>query len=304
MRQSCECGRRDGEAAKVVVILNVAEVTRSGQSREHGGSMKFSWRRGLGFLALVGLLIGAETAAAQSAASREYMEASSPLKKGGVVVTRTAPGQQVETVIYRETPSLVRTIAVVERPIETQGTPPQVAATQPGSDVSVAPPPDLYPYPQPIPSLNQGIFPSVMQVPSLGYSGTTAQRPSWFGQPTQRPGWFANRNSPQFNNPAQFNNTPQFTGTQPFNQPFVQPPPADTAPMIQYPQAYQPGQMVTAASPQWTQPFTASQQMPQPMVRFQNMPPGSYMGQGIVGQPKAYVDGQPMRNLFRYLTPF
>ena len=29
----------------------------------------------------------------------------------------------------------------------------------------------------------------------------------------------------------------------------------------------------------------------------------SYVGQGILGQPKAYVPGQPLRNLFRYLTP-
>ncbi len=40
-----------------------------------------------------------------------------------------------------------------------------------------------------------------------------------------------------------------------------------------------------------------------PVVRLQNLPPGTYVGQGIIGQPKAYVDGQPMRNLFRYILP-
>ncbi len=29
----------------------------------------------------------------------------------------------------------------------------------------------------------------------------------------------------------------------------------------------------------------------------------SYVGAGLLGQPKAYVPGQPLRNFFRYLTP-
>jgi hypothetical protein len=28
-----------------------------------------------------------------------------------------------------------------------------------------------------------------------------------------------------------------------------------------------------------------------------------YMGRGIIGQPKLYVDGQPIRNVLRWLTP-
>jgi hypothetical protein len=38
-----------------------------------------------------------------------------------------------------------------------------------------------------------------------------------------------------------------------------------------------------------------------PLVRLKNMPPGTYLGQGVLGQPKAYVDGQPVRNLLRYV---
>ena len=30
---------------------------------------------------------------------------------------------------------------------------------------------------------------------------------------------------------------------------------------------------------------------------------GTYVGRGLIGQPKAYVDGQPLRNFFRFLTP-
>jgi hypothetical protein len=51
-------------------------------------------------------------------------------------------------------------------------------------------------------------------------------------------------------------------------------------------------------------PGAANSYQPQPVLRLQNLPPGTYMGQGIVGQPEAYVDGQPVRNLFRYLLPF
>ncbi len=39
------------------------------------------------------------------------------------------------------------------------------------------------------------------------------------------------------------------------------------------------------------------------MLPFRNMPPGAYLGQGIIGQPTAYVDGQPLRNLLRYVAP-
>jgi hypothetical protein len=38
-------------------------------------------------------------------------------------------------------------------------------------------------------------------------------------------------------------------------------------------------------------------------LTLENMPAGTYFGPGIVGQPTAYRDGQPIRNLFRYITP-
>ena len=36
-----------------------------------------------------------------------------------------------------------------------------------------------------------------------------------------------------------------------------------------------------------------------PLVNAQ----GARLGQGIIGQPTAYLDGQPLRNLLRYLSP-
>ena len=68
-----------------------------------------------------------------------------------------------------------------------------------------------------------------------------------------------------------------------------------------------------AASPYMCQPTFAnagyapyaipSQTKFRPIVPFRNIPPGSYVGQGLLGQPKAYVQGQPLRNLFRYVFP-
>ena len=39
------------------------------------------------------------------------------------------------------------------------------------------------------------------------------------------------------------------------------------------------------------------------LLSFRNLPPSTYLGQGLIGQPTAYVDGQPFRNLFRYISP-
>jgi len=52
----------------------------------------------------------------------------------------------------------------------------------------------------------------------------------------------------------------------------------------------------------WT-PFASGAGAYQPLVRLVNMQPGTFLGQGVIGQPTAYVDGQPIRNLFRYLFP-
>lgn len=40
-----------------------------------------------------------------------------------------------------------------------------------------------------------------------------------------------------------------------------------------------------------------------PMIPLRAMPYGVYLGQGIVGQPVAYVDGEPVRNFLRYVFP-
>ena len=40
-----------------------------------------------------------------------------------------------------------------------------------------------------------------------------------------------------------------------------------------------------------------------PLLPLGKMPETFYPGQGILGQPKLYVPGQPIRNFLRYLTP-
>jgi hypothetical protein len=41
----------------------------------------------------------------------------------------------------------------------------------------------------------------------------------------------------------------------------------------------------------------------QPLVPIVSAPPSYYVGRGVIGQPKMYVPGQPIRNFFRYLSP-
>ena len=40
-----------------------------------------------------------------------------------------------------------------------------------------------------------------------------------------------------------------------------------------------------------------------PIVSLGSVPENYQMGQGMLGQPKVYVPGQPLRNFVRYLTP-
>lgn len=39
-----------------------------------------------------------------------------------------------------------------------------------------------------------------------------------------------------------------------------------------------------------------------PVLPLSSVPQNYYVGRGIIGQPKLYVPGQPIRNFFRYLT--
>ena len=50
-------------------------------------------------------------------------------------------------------------------------------------------------------------------------------------------------------------------------------------------------------------PVVAPRYVYRPVVPLAPMPGEFQVGQGILGQPKLYVPGQPVRNFLRYLTP-
>ena len=58
-----------------------------------------------------------------------------------------------------------------------------------------------------------------------------------------------------------------------------------------------------AQGARWWTPFVSGSGVYTPLIRLQSLSPGTYLGQGIIGQPTAYVDGQPVRNLLRYIAP-
>lgn len=70
--------------------------------------------------------------------------------------------------------------------------------------------------------------------------------------------------------------------------------PAATAPQLG--QTVVPAQQVAAAYP------TTRQRIGPLIPLRRQIPEGTWIGQGILGQPTAFVDGQPVRNFIRYLT--
>lgn len=58
------------------------------------------------------------------------------------------------------------------------------------------------------------------------------------------------------------------------------------------------------SSPVPLNPYAPAQGVPwKPIVGLRQLPPNVVVGQGLIGQPKAYVPNQPVRNFIRYITP-
>lgn len=228
----------------------------------------------------------------------EFLEATSPLRTGGMVTTRSVPGAGISTQISPQlggggggsslgSPSLNPLVAgggsssgpwtgaqVARLPSSGFAANPAVPATGlppvQGGSGSLAGGAVMDPY-----AMAGGGVGSVWQLPTLGYTPWSRYR-STAGRSSFLPAGGA-------------------AGLPP-----VGPPPASLPPALGG------GEGVAGAlpSPQMFAPAaTSAPSSLQPLVRFQNMPPGSYLGQGLVGQPKAYVDGQPVRNLLRYIFP-
>ena len=236
-----------------------------------GGSLSFCL--GLSFF----ILSVAESDAVQT----EYIRSSSPLKRGGTVTSVRIAGQPPRTVtrssgavtgrLYNETNS-----RTYQTPAPTNG-----VAVSPNLSGGTS----GYPYPvataqtpavrfpsigtrgYQVPAASGGPVPAANQVPTLGNPRAPLQR---YGVAYRNPdcGTCAAPGGQHYSYPA-----------------------ASTAPTI----GSVPGGF---PNPVGTRPNAY-----QPLLRLQNMPPGVYLGQGIIGQPTAYVDGQPLRNLLRYISP-
>ena len=244
----------------------------------------------------------------QSSGQREFIQSSSPTRSGGRVVSRSGPGQSVQTRTYRSssgtaTPQLNRlrgtastTSTGEESSIRSNSTETETRKTFRPQDQVRTP----YPYP-----------------------ATTAPRTAQI--PTNSNSSFASRNWGRAYNPAVPTQltTPRLAQNcncaPGFQTPLSQPPASLTPSLggvqggavdpawnnnlnLQFPPLNTSVQSGNAFQ-NWWNPIASGSGAYQPILRLQNMPPGTYLGQGIIGQPTAYVDGQPFRNLLRYISP-
>lgn len=277
--------------------------------------MSFSKFFALAFFLLA--FVFGQFAIAQPAQVRgEFIESSSPLSNGGVVTTRAEPGRRVQTTVTLPR-NAVRRVAQLQNPtpisqggsiLETSGTTignPSQAATN--VDANRYPYPANYaprvvanPYqPNPNPNLYSASRVQLAnncncnQVPVNGLGLTPA--PVFNGGQNR-----------QVLPTATFQNNGALVGQG--VQPVLSQPPQIQYQIPDQPQAVPPyGAQIGV--PQFGNPnpnpwVAGTPGAYQPLVRVFNMPQGTFLGQGIVGQPEAYVNGQPIANFFRYLLPF
>lgn len=278
--------------------------------------------RALKWVCAWGLLFGLPmSVSGQTAQSYEYMTASSRLKSGGVVTSQSLPGQGISTVITpgslgwnhaiqptsgyfpggvgsgtgvsnsasaaAATGGAVPVPALPISAVPVPGVPNSAVANSSGEAILSSPPVTVYPYPayspqwlgyqppQAAPGGSQVWIPgsaapqAAWQVPTLGITNNTVLRP--------------NVSAVSVDNSAAAI-PPEIR---------IEVPGGSNPPAV----IGNPALGAGLASSGMTAPRY------QPLVKLQNLPPGTYLGQGVIGQPKAYVDGQPMRNLLRYILP-
>ena len=217
---------------------------------------------------------GSLCAQGNRAASMEYLQSSSPLKSGGTVTSYSTPGTGVVTSFSANaalngtnptTGSAATSISGQVVPTENR-----VAANPfPAAQSSQAVPPAVF---DPFTST----APSTIQLPTLGITKSNS---------SYRPNLFRNLWGQQ---------------QAPLGLPPIGPPAANLVPQIN-PPVGSPMVAPNLQTPGSNSILLSGQN--QPEIRFQNMPPGVYYGKGILGQPKAYVDGQPGRNFLRFIFP-
>lgn len=218
-------------------------------------------------------------------AADEFIQSSTQLKTGELLVGRTLPGNNSQQLV-----------TIAARPV--------VAGTRSNADnnlsnrVSAQRPNQLgtYPYPAPTsyPAFRQTSFQSTV---ASGGQVRTAQNCNC--TPGASGGFQVPANTVPSIQAAPLP-PPQgrlfVPGTavngQAVSPPAFQVPPANYAPV-----------QTGIGSGSWYQPFVAGTGAYQPVFNVRPMPVGTYLGQGIVGQPTAYVAGQTFRNLLRYIFP-
>ena len=233
----------------------------------------------------------------------EYIQSSSRLSTGGVITGRTVQGtsrQQVVSIArLPEQPSSDSRGGSSLRPDASQQTvqrPVQSAA---------------YPYPAATSSRSARLTPnqSISAANQLNPARATF-RPTSLQVPNSNSGFRVAQNcdcGPGFQSPG--------TTVPAVSQPsFVQVSPQP----VPQGQLFVPGTSIGGqqiATPQqpatfgssfnsWWQPIYTGTGIYQPIVgRRRPMPAGTYLGQGIIGQPTAYVHNQPFRNVLRYIAP-
>lgn len=219
---------------------------------------------------------------------QEYIESSSPLPGGGVVTTVMQPGSIGPTVsISGNVPqgtAAGNEASVLVRESQPSNEAPRIAQVSVGNQGVANTQPTLNPVPQYGTTIQQPVTGTVQQVPVLGMPVAWDRSLS----PTRNWGCgclgFGRGNQVGYNQPV----------LAPAPLAGVQPPPT------MFPSTV-PGSGMQQLTP--TVPFVPAPQRQTytPLVQLQNLPAGTYLGQGIIGSPKAYVDGQPVRNLLRYL---
>lgn len=253
----------------------------------------------------------------RSITANEYIESTSPLKNGGNVTSRVQPGRNVQTVT-----------TIANLPVLGSGQA-SAAGQSGGSQTRTAA--ASYPYPAasrpaasvaqvPVQNRNQiqaSARQTAFQVPTLGLTpvARTAQNcncapaPPQFFQPQQQGFAPAATQAPTLGNVPNLNiQVPGQAGFQPqgFQAPGFQSGTQTYTPNYSLQSGIgtpQFGNTGFGGGSNWlTTFFTGRGQYPN-LLSFRNLPPGAQLGQGIIGQPTAYVDGQPARNLLRWLLP-
>lgn len=241
-------------------------------------------------------LVGACQVQAQSQNDnrREYVRSSSPTKNGGRVFNESVNGQRMVRIARGPGKPASKTSDNLPKREENDRTSsstgkydyPEPAGKEEVTAFRQAanqPPQLRFPPNNRLAQCNCNgvpVPPQQLQFPpqqvGYGYAGYQAPNPAAF----QAPNGFQPQAQPTFGNG--FGNAPQ--GGYPIQA------------GIGIPQFNQTGG-------NWWTPFVTGSGYYTPLLNFRNMPQGTYLGQGVIGQPTAYVDGQPFRNLLRYVSP-